>query len=178
MLFFIAQPTNLFAQDAVVQESDVKYVRVILYSGDVYDGHLIEITDETILIETEMLGKMRFKKLDVTDISEILEEKIGEFDAINDRFLDLNLQATRYFYSPSAHQLKKGEGYTHTMYFLYNSISYGLNDYLTAGAVLTPWGAGATIKAGVSAEGKIGACLLYTSPSPRDRQKSRMPSSA
>ena len=25
---------------------------------------------------------------------------------------------------------------------------------------------------------KIGACLLYTSPSPRDRQKSRMPSSA
>ena len=25
---------------------------------------------------------------------------------------------------------------------------------------------------------KSGACLLYTSPSPRDRQKSRMPSSA
>ena len=27
-------------------------------------------------------------------------------------------------------------------------------------------------------ENRIGACLLYTSPSPRDRQKSRMPSSA
>ena len=27
-------------------------------------------------------------------------------------------------------------------------------------------------------EDKIDACLLYTSPSPRDRQKSRMPSSA
>ena len=26
--------------------------------------------------------------------------------------------------------------------------------------------------------GKINTCLLYTSPSPRDRQKSRMPSSA
>ena len=25
---------------------------------------------------------------------------------------------------------------------------------------------------------EVGACLLYTSPSPRDRQKSRMPSSA
>ena len=25
---------------------------------------------------------------------------------------------------------------------------------------------------------EMGACLLYTSPSPRDRQKSRMPSSA
>ena len=29
-----------------------------------------------------------------------------------------------------------------------------------------------------SAAEKIGICLLYTSPSPRDRQKSRMPSSA
>ena len=28
------------------------------------------------------------------------------------------------------------------------------------------------------ARGKVGVCLLYTSPSPRDRQKSRMPSSA
>ena len=27
-------------------------------------------------------------------------------------------------------------------------------------------------------EGKLKTCLLYTSPSPRDRQKSRMPSSA
>ena len=27
-------------------------------------------------------------------------------------------------------------------------------------------------------EGYIAGCLLYTSPSPRDRQKSRMPSSA
>ena len=26
--------------------------------------------------------------------------------------------------------------------------------------------------------GDLGVCLLYTSPSPRDRQKSRMPSSA
>ena len=29
-----------------------------------------------------------------------------------------------------------------------------------------------------SAYAVIGTCLLYTSPSPRDRQKSRMPSSA
>ena len=29
-----------------------------------------------------------------------------------------------------------------------------------------------------SLSGVAGACLLYTSPSPRDRQKSRMPSSA
>ena len=30
----------------------------------------------------------------------------------------------------------------------------------------------------VSQDGEVVSCLLYTSPSPRDRQKSRMPSSA
>ena len=30
----------------------------------------------------------------------------------------------------------------------------------------------------VAAQGGIGACLLYTSPSPRDKRQSRMPSSA
>ena len=30
----------------------------------------------------------------------------------------------------------------------------------------------------VTKDGNAGVCLLYTSPSPRDRQKSRMPSSA
>ena len=45
--------------------------------------------------------------------------------------------------------------------------------------VLTEEGAlgRAAVPSGAST-GKYEACLLYTSPSPRDRQKSRMPSSA
>ena len=34
------------------------------------------------------------------------------------------------------------------------------------------------VKAQIHAGGRGKGCLLYTSPSPRDRQKSRMPSSA
>ena len=41
-----------------------------------------------------------------------------------------------------------------------------------------PLGAGAGIYFGNLAEDQSIPCLLYTSPSPRDRQKSRMPSSA
>ena len=37
---------------------------------------------------------------------------------------------------------------------------------------------GAMVLGTASAEEALGICLLYTSPSPRDRQKSRMPSSA
>ena len=36
----------------------------------------------------------------------------------------------------------------------------------------------ALVQRGVSLDGNLYICLLYTSPSPRDRQKSRMPSSA
>ena len=43
-----------------------------------------------------------------------------------------------------------------------------------AGGLRTSYGS--TSGGGASNESKI--CLLYTSPSPRDRQKSRMPSSA
>ena len=34
------------------------------------------------------------------------------------------------------------------------------------------------VRASIEANDPAQACLLYTSPSPRDRQKSRMPSSA
>ena len=42
------------------------------------------------------------------------------------------------------------------------------------------WAKGTTAQrpTGVAGDLRLNTCLLYTSPSPRDRQKSRMPSSA
>ena len=37
---------------------------------------------------------------------------------------------------------------------------------------------GGALRAPLDVRDKVHTCLLYTSPSPRDRQKSRMPSSA
>ena len=48
-----------------------------------------------------------------------------------------------------------------------------------AGTTPTMTAATGTVTApAVAAQGTVSTCLLYTSPSPRDRQKSRMPSSA
>ena len=46
---------------------------------------------------------------------------------------------------------------------------------LATGAILT---AGTVLADAPPDSQGYGSCLLYTSPSPRDRQKSRMPSSA
>ena len=62
----------------------------------------------------------------------------------------------------------------------YNNIQYAAPaDLLPLGmtfkAGMTPGGAGGSANA---SSHSVNGCLLYTSPSPRDRQKSRMPSSA
>ena len=50
----------------------------------------------------------------------------------------------------------------------YNMMIYEVRDFCTA--LVDP--------DGQLVSQNVGGCLLYTSPSPRDRQKSRMPSSA
>lgn len=40
---------------------------------------------------------------------------------------------TRYFFAPSAYNLKKGEAYYNTIYFLIHDIQYGVNDYFSIG---------------------------------------------
>ena len=47
-----------------------------------------------------------------------------------------------------------------------------------ASAMISAGNTGATMASALLRTGRIKGCLLYTSPSPRDRQKSRMPSSA
>ena len=51
-------------------------------------------------------------------------------------------------------------------------------EVIRAFAILKKAAAKTNAELGVLSKAKANLCLLYTSPSPRDRQKSRMPSSA
>ena len=53
-----------------------------------------------------------------------------------------------------------------------------LREHYPFGLFAVPPGELARLHASSGTKGKPTVCLLYTSPSPRDRQKSRMPSSA
>ena len=53
-----------------------------------------------------------------------------------------------------------------------------LSFILVAGLYTVKKNTAAQVTTEIQPAKKTGSCLLYTSPSPRDRQKSRMPSSA
>ena len=66
-------------------------------------------------------------------------------------------------------------GFGFADYLLYvNGKACGVIEAKKVGATLT----GVEVQSGRYAQGLPASCLLYTSPSPRDRTRSRMPSSA
>ena len=72
-----------------------------------------------------------------------------------------NLHDTRYFFSPSAFGLEKGEGYFGHSYWMLWQTQYGITDEFSIGAGTTPWGFPATLNAKYSfnIKGDINAAL-------------------
>ena len=122
-----------------------KYVRLFLHNGGVYEGRVLEITLDYFLIDTPLMGETKIMKSQISTLTYITQDQMGDMQG-NNRSADINPQSSRYFFSPSAHALKKGEGYYHNIWYAYNSISYGITDDFTAGIALTPFGMGATAK--------------------------------
>ena len=57
-------------------------------------------------------------------------------------------------------------------------VTSAVKEYYTSVYQTASTGVTAAIQFDIAYNDIVGSCLLYTSPSPRDRQKSRMPSSA
>jgi hypothetical protein len=68
---------------------------------------------------------------DQEEISEILPEK--EATEVLPDSLTQNEHTTRYFFSPSAYNLKEGEFYYNSLYFFLHDIQYGISDNFSIG---------------------------------------------
>ena len=73
----------------------------------------------------------------------------------------------------ATNNLKNTGSFVTKHYKIILSVLFGLFVLYWLMFILTP-----KMNMSVEEKAKIDSCLLYTSPSPRDRQKSRMPSSA
>lgn len=114
---------------AEMEFSTDELYRVTLNDGSVIVGHFLSKTPEILTLSTSSLPKVEIpfgniKKLELVDKGDIRSDGTYWFP---------NPNPTRYFFSPSAFNLKKGEGYYQNSYLIINSLNYGVTDFFSIG---------------------------------------------
>ena len=83
---------------------------------------------ESIFIQTPSLPLVKISLKQITKIEEVLPENLKE-----GKYWFKNPHSTRYLFAPSAHNLKKGEGYYQNAWLILNSFNVGITDYFSFG---------------------------------------------
>ena len=130
--------SSLFSQTDVVGKKYIYEFR----DGTTIIGTFIKDADGNIYI-TELDGKETYlPRVMVAQIHEVTDDNIK-----NGEYWFPNLHDSRYFFSPSAFGLEKGEGYFGHSYWLMWQAQYGITDELSIGAGTTVWGFPSTLNA-------------------------------
>ncbi|MDA0913283.1 MAG: hypothetical protein O2818_07130 [Bacteroidetes bacterium] len=152
--------------------SPAEWLMLQLTNGNWFYGEVIEKTDATIVLNTDILGKVTIQKLDIKrsisgPLTAAERQEIEDNERAKDQLIGLNNlwpraayepdpNATRYFFAPSAFQLKQGEAYYQNSYGLYNQASTGVSNEFTIGTnILAPFAVGFTAKFGVELNSKV-----------------------
>ena len=146
-----------------------RYVCLTLESGMVRCGQLVADDGREVTLQTPDMGTLIVPKVQVVRMVDAVEGTMGRAGSsaieMSDRMLNPNrsLQATRYFFAPSAHSLKEGEGYASANVLALGNVSYGLTPNLIGGLSVSFLGAGITAKASTElTEGIRGSAgMLY-----------------
>ncbi len=111
--------------------------RVTLRDGQRLRGRVVAETQGLITLELISGGRMTLSRDSIQEL--VVEEGMQVSSTGQLWFQDPN--RTRYFYSPSAMRLRKGEGYFSQKELMFSAVAYGLTDNVTvlAGAMLPLW---------------------------------------
>jgi len=128
-----------------------------IFAQDVKNLYLFEFEDESEYVGeliSDSPDNVTVKRMDGSVVNLpayriIKRTKIDEsqWDAKSGEMIFPNLHDTRYFFSPSAFALEKGEGYYMHTYWLYWAGQVGITDHLSVGFGSTFWGLPATLSA-------------------------------
>lgn len=132
------------------QVGDARYVCLTLESGLSRCGTLVADDGREVTLDTPDLGRLIVPKVQVVKIVDAPWGTIGttSVGTLSERMTDGDraLQATRYFFAPSAHSLRQGEGYGSFSLLTGGNVSYGLGDQ-TIGGLSASWlGYGVNLK--------------------------------
>lgn len=120
-----------------------KVYDIELVDGTRFTGQFLSKTDDFVYFKTSSIQRLEIAFEQIRSVKEHLEtpteeppieETEGEKPGRDTWYPNPN--ATRYFFAPSAFNLKKGEGYYQNSYLILNSVNYGITDHFSVGASL------------------------------------------
>lgn len=155
-IFFTATAIILLISFQITFSQEVKNDSIYFITakdGSTVNGTLQEKNEKQISINTRNFGTVTIERDSIRQL-----QVLAPVSYKNGKFFFPNPNATRYFMSPSAIPLEKGEGYFQNTYLFLCSANYGITNNISLGAgidVITPFikGSGgpiaiATLKAG------------------------------
>lgn len=106
-----------------------KTYQIELMDGSEFVGTILYMDTIKMEIRTSSIPMIQIKLASIRKMREIENKMI-----FNGAVGIPNPNTTRYFFAPSAYNLKKGEGYYQNTYLVLNSINYGITDHFSIGA--------------------------------------------
>jgi opacity protein-like surface antigen len=100
--------------------------------GGEHIGYIITDNGREIELMTEKKGKVFIPKYAIKSMVKLNTDNYK--DGV---YLFSNPHASRYFYTPSAFALEKGDGYVQTIWFFYYQLQYGITDNFSLGVSTT-----------------------------------------
>jgi hypothetical protein len=133
-IFIIINLFHLYAQDGNAlsysnpASNELFLIKMKGESGITYVGSILERDQWEMIILTDEGTKITVSLSNVQDIRVIPKSQIH-----NGEYWFPNPNDSRYFFAPSAFNLKKGEGYFQNIYLFINSFNYGITDNFSMG---------------------------------------------
>jgi small nuclear ribonucleoprotein (snRNP)-like protein len=128
---------------AIPAMDSAQKVKIRLKDGSVLIGKLLSQSGSEIVVMTATTGKISVSPGQVISIDSAEGKTLAD---LTDRPVSPN--PTRYFFSPSAFNLKKGEGYYQNVYVDVNLAAYGITDWFSIGGGLEVIGTMVSLAAG------------------------------
>jgi hypothetical protein len=120
-----------------------KVYEVELVDGTRFIGQFLSKTEDVVYFKTSSIQRLEISFEQIRSIKELVESEAEEalseepkVETAKRHSWYPNPNATRYFFAPSAFNLKKREGYYQNSYLILNSVNYGVTDHFSVGASL------------------------------------------
>ena len=117
-----------FSQEVKLDIKDTTWYALTTHDGVEYIGQIIERNEREIYIKKQNGEGLYIPSYIIKSVEAISVERFKEGE-----YLASNLHASRYFYTPSAFPIKKGDGYIQTIFGGVWQFQYGITDNFSLG---------------------------------------------